>query len=185
MQGSTRMDAGQYLEDVLAVYSNTFDIVRPFVFHGMEFPAFGEFHQKDEKYVLKKDVTLWSAHSNEYVLFSRCERLTEEFFIQCCRMLEDQMEPELVRKKARYPEENHMFSYLTLVFVSDRTPEPEVLRRIKNYHYHRNYLFTFRGRCEAHVVLVDLEKREATTNRASRGMRKFYLGLLKKEEAAV
>ena len=57
--------------------SGTFDIFKPYVIHGKEYPAYGYFFSHTEKYVLVREANMWSADSYEHILFIRAQELEQ------------------------------------------------------------------------------------------------------------
>ena len=92
--------------------------------------------------------------------------------------MEEHMEPELVCKGRKYPEKDHMYSYLTVAFICDRTPDAEVINDIKKFKYEKNYLFTIRGHVEGHMVMIDLSTGKVTACKAAKHLSSFYENIL-------
>ncbi len=166
--------AAQYLKGLLDKYRKTFDVAEPFILNGKKYPAYGYFSSLSEKYVLRKDATLWSAAAYEHVLFLKEKKCTEELLREMQSVIEGEMEEKMVRQGRKYPGENHMYSYLTVIILSEETPSEGCIAAAERYTFAKNYLFTLRGRAEGHLVLVDLTGRKVYTNKAARSTRKFF-----------
>lgn len=174
------MEAKQFLEQVLETYAATFDIRKPAEFGGVVYPAYGSYRASEEKYVLSRKANLWTTNSFEHVLFETSDRICAGDVERFHRVLEDCIEPELVRKGARYPEKDHMVSYLTGVFISSGKPDADAVRAVQRFRFDKGYLFSFRGHSEGHVVLVDLASKTVATNPAARHLKKFFENALRK-----
>jgi hypothetical protein len=88
--------------------------------------------------------------------------------------MEDHMEPELVRKGRKYPEKDHMISYLTIVVISKNTPDKETIKNIKKFRFDKGYLFNFRGHSEGGFLCACLDSKEIYTNYSGRRLRKMF-----------
>lgn len=58
------------------------------------------------------------------------------------------MEPQLVRSSAKYPPPNHMYTFLTAIFISESRVSPEVKKEVQRFRYFKNYLASIRGYSE-------------------------------------
>lgn len=168
------METGRYLDRVLAKYAGSFDITRNYEIKGKIYSAYGYFFSLGEKYVLTRKAKLWGIRAYEYVLFQETDVLDDELLTQVTDALTGYIEPVLVRKNGKYPEKDHMYSYLSAVLICGRSPSEEMIRRIRGTRFDKGYLFSFRGHSELHLVVVDLEKETVYTNHAARKMRRVY-----------
>ena len=163
-----------YLDRMLGIMSGSFDITRPVRIEGREYPARGFFFSLSEKFLVAQKVNLWSARMYEHVLFMRAEQCTEETLKEAKSLIEGYMEENYVRKGEKYPEKDHMVSYITVCILSDKTPREIVLDAVRKYRYEKNYLFTVRGRSEGRLICVDLGREEITSNRSARQVLNIY-----------
>ncbi len=168
------METGLYLDRVLAKYAASFDIEKDYALDGTTWSAYAYFFSLGEKYVLTRKAKLWAIRAYEYVLFQETERCTVELLDQLYSALTVRIEADRVRKGGRYPEKDHMYSYLSAVVISARTPDEEVLRHIRGLRFDKGYLFSIRGHSEFHLVVVDMETETVYTNPAASRMKKVY-----------
>jgi len=168
------MEMAEYFERTLDKYAGAFDIYRNYSINQRQYPAYGYFFSLGEKYVLSRKANLWSIRSYEHVLFLQEETVTGKLLDELDSVLTEHMEPQMVRKGEKYPEKDHMYSYLTFVILCRKSPAQEVIRRIGHYRYERSYLMNFRGHSEGHLICVDLEQEKVYTNRAASGMKKMF-----------
>ena len=159
------MESEQYLDRMLKKYAPTFDIFRPYQLGGREYAAYLRFSSRSEKYVLVKQANLWTADSFEHVLVLSTDACTADTIADVRDAIEQHMEPMMVRNGEKYPPENHMYTYLTAIVLCKEQPAADVLRLIRDYRFVRNYLFTVRGRAEAHLVVVDAVNEQVWANR--------------------
>ncbi len=168
------MNDTAYLDRLLDILSNSFDIYRPVAANGKEYPAYGYFFSLSEKFLVTQKVNLWSARMYEHVIFMHAEQCTEETVREARELIEGYMEETYVRRGERYPEKDHMLSYITVCILSDVTPDDKVLDTVRNYRFEKNYLFTVRGRSEGRLICVDLTREEITSNRSARQVLNIY-----------
>ena len=163
-----------FLENLLKEYQKSFDIVRCYEIGGIKANAYGYYSTISEKYVLSPNANLWSVHGYEHILFLPCDTFSAKELPDLKSLMEGHMAPELVCKGAKYPEKDHMYSYLTLALLCEQTPDAETITAVEHYRYEKNYLFTIRGYTEGHLVLMDLSKGKAYTNKAGRHLKEYY-----------
>ncbi len=168
------METEQYLDRILAKYAGSFDISKNCELNGETYSAYGYFFSLGEKYVLTRKAKLWGIRSYEYVIFQETEELSDALLDRMTETLTGYIEPVMVRKGGKYPEKDHMYSYLSAVVICRKSPSAEMIRRIERTGFDRGYLFSFRGHSELHLIVADLEKEKIYTNRAGGKMRKMY-----------
>lgn len=163
-----------YLDRLLLRYAGTFNIYMPYQIHGKEYPAYGYFFSSVEKYVLIREANMWTSNSHEHVLFMTVEEVTGDTIAEVRRLLEDYFEPELVRKGNKYPDKDHMYSYLTVVILSEKAPGPDIKKRIRRFRYEKGYLFNFRGFSQGRVICASMEDEKVVSNYQARKLKKLY-----------
>ena len=161
------MEMAQYLDRLLLRYSGTFDIYKPYFIDGKEYPAYGYFFSHLEKYLLVREANLWASDSYEHILFITADKITEEHVKEAQDVIQNYMEPKLVRKGARVPEKDHMYSFLTVILLSQYPPDRNTLKSVKRYSFDKGYRFNLRGFSTGHMALVSMEDRKITCNRAA------------------
>ena len=129
-----------------------------------------------------KKAKLWEANSQEHLFIRSWKKeggpLTVEKLQELIRPLEEIAEPQYVRGGEKYPPKNHMYSFLTLVIVTDGEIEDETIRFAKKYKFGKTYLFNFRGYLETRLVLVSTRDNLVTTNQQGKELKKAYLKLM-------
>lgn len=163
-----------YLDRLLLRYAGTFNIYMPYQIHGKEYPAYGYFFSSVEKYVLIREANMWTSNSHEHVLFMTVEEVTGDTIAEVHRLLQDYFEPELVRKGNQYPDKDHMYSYLTVVILSEKAPGPDIRKRIRRFRYEKGYLFNFRGFSQGRVICASMEDEKVVANYQARKLKKLY-----------
>ncbi|MDD2971980.1 MAG: hypothetical protein PHE02_07615 [Lachnospiraceae bacterium] len=165
------MDRTDYLDRLLAKYSGTFDIYKPYVVHGREYPAYGYFFSCVEKYVLVREANLWSSKSYEHVMFLSEEKCTLETLEEVKQLWEGYMEPELVCHGTKEPEENHMYSYLSVIVIAEHKLEREIAKQIRKLNFEKGYRFNMRGYSQGHIAVVSMEDEKVYANFVGRKLK--------------
>lgn len=161
----------KYLKELLRRYSANFDITEDYALEGKVYPAYAQFFSLGEKYVLKKEAIIWSIRAYEHVLFIKTDSIDEKLLSELKMTMEQVMEPVLVRKGNKYPEKDHMCSYLTFVIISKTTPTPQVQKLIKSFSFDKGYLLNFRGHTEGRLGCVFLDSHGCVTNKAAKELK--------------
>lgn len=168
------MDSREYLEKLLTRYAGTFDIQQPYEIGNKEYAAYGYFYSHTEKYVLVREANLWSSNCFEHILFYEVDKLNDEHLAEADRLIRDYMEPQLVRKGEKWPEKGHMYSYMTIVFLSSQSPEKKVVKKLKKYSFDKGYQFHMRGFSQARLIAVSLPEETVYTNYAASKSKLLY-----------
>ena len=167
-------EISNYMEKLLEQYSNSFDITRNYTIGNTTAYAYGFYSSFSEKYVLTPKANLWSIKGFEHILFICRDVITEDDIANAKRLMENEMSDQLVCKGNKYPEKDHMYSYVTVAFICNNTPEDEVIKAVTSYKYEKNYLFTIRGHVEGHMIIMDLSSGRAYTNKAAKHLVEYY-----------
>ena len=168
------MTSESYLEELLLRYRANFDITKNFEMGSEVFPAYAFFSSFGERYVLKKEARLWAIKAYEHVFFRNVKEVSTDTLNKIKAFIEETAEPDLVRKNQKYPEKDHMCSYLTFVIISDKAPDEETQKAIKRFNYDKGYLFNFRGHSEARLIVASLDNNSICTNRNGKELRKMF-----------
>lgn len=169
------METAEYLDKLLLRYSGSFNIYQPYTINGREYPAYGYFFSYVEKYVLVREVNMWSTRSYEHILFMEADECTKETLLEAESIIKDYMEPVLVRKNQKVPEPNHMYSYLNVVIVCCKKVNAEIAKEIKRFRFEKGYRFNTRGYSQGSVMCVSLEDRDYISNYYGRKKKKLFL----------
>lgn len=173
------MKTADYLDQLLRKYSGTFDIYQPYVIHGKEYPAYGYFFSHVEKYILVREANMWSSDSYEHILFIEAEEVNQALIDEAYGVVQDYMEPVLVRKGEDMPAPGHMYSYLTVSIIAQKPLSKEMKKAIKRFKFEKGYRFNMRGFSQAHIVCATLEDEKIYTNYVGRKSAKMYINNFK------
>ena len=169
----------KYLDRLLARYSGTFNIYMPYVIGGITFPAYGYFFSHVEKFVLTRNTNMWSSDSYEHILFLPKDRVSVEDVAQMKRILLDYVEPQLVRGGEELPSPNHMYSYMSMILISEKTPDKDTVKAVKKLSFDKGYQMNMRGFSQIQICLVSIEEEKIYHNFAASKKKKILKGIFK------
>ena len=119
-----RMTKETLLESLSNAYQSYFNLTRDMTLDGLPVAVGAEYHARDERYVLTREVQLWAAESNEYAYFVLLEELNQEtlkaYFDAVVKHALERIDPTT----------EHMKSDITLVLLTDRI-HPEAERQLQ------------------------------------------------------
>lgn len=151
----TREDAVQRLCEI---YQRSFDVQ---LCGEDELPlaAQMDFYAYSSKYVLSKKAKLWEANSFEYVYLFSVPHLTKEIYDACEKLAYDK---GMARIK---PDPNHMYTYITALFVCDCCDE-EARKALKRCKLYKSFRMSYWGWMDFHTALAVLSEESVSTNRS-------------------
>lgn len=190
------MTSGDYLEKILDRMTSTHNITRNFTANGKTFAAHALYEASSEKYVLSRKANLWKVSESEHVLFMTLPENAdpgtdpganpgadsdadpgaspEALFEESGRVISDYMEPVLSRGNEKYPPKDHMRTFLTAVLVLERSPGPELIRKVRRFRFDKSYLFSLRGFSQGRIIVVDLPSKKVYTSPAAKDVAAFF-----------
>ncbi len=169
----------QYLDRLLARYSGTFDIYVPYTVADVEFPAYGYFFSHVEKFVLTRNTNMWSSDSYEHIFFLDKEQFAPDDVAKMKQLMLDYVEPQLVRKGQELPDANHMYSYMSVILISDKAPDKATVKAVKRLSFDKGYQMNMRGYSQIQICLVSMEDEKVYHNFASSKKKKILKGIFK------
>lgn len=164
----------EYLDRLLLRYAGTFDIYMPYQINGKEYPAYGHFFSSVEKYVLIREANMWTSNSHEHILFLTVDEVTRDTLNEATTIITDYMEQKLVRADKKYPDKNHMYSYLTVAVISQKPVSRKLQKKISHFRYEKGYLFNFRGFSQGRLVCASMEDEQVCHNYQGRKLKRLY-----------
>lgn len=185
------MTSDKLLQRIKTLYSSTFDleenylVCKPIQAVGADtqrcFALYGHFNVDNSRYVLSKRAKLWEANCQEHLFVDipgDGERVCSKRLQHLDELLKEVVEPFYVRNGKKYPPENHMYSYITVVIVTEDVPEPEIIKKVRSYRFGKTYKFNIRGYMETRLVLVSTADNTVITNQAGKQLLKAYRNLI-------
>ena len=190
------MTSGDYLDKILDRMTSTHNITRNFTADGWTFAAYALYEASSEKYVLSRKANLWKVSESEHVLFMTLPENAdpgtdpgansdadsganpgaspEALFEETGRLISDYMEPVLSRGNEKYPPKDHMRTFLTAVLVLERSPDQELIRKVRRFRFDKSYLFSLRGFSQGRIIVVDLPSKRVYTSPAAKDVAAFF-----------
>lgn len=168
------MNGFEFMEKLLASYQSAFDITRPYDVNGDRYDAYAAFNVSSARYVLVKKAELWRANCFEHTFFLCKDMLNVEDVRKFHEHIVAYIEPELVRGGKACPDEGHMYTYMTGIFICGSGISDEAKKEIRAFKFFQNYRFGIRGYSEARLLVFDLKNQEILGNRAAKDLIKGY-----------
>lgn len=168
------MTGQEYLDKLLVSYQSAYNIVRPYEIGGHIYDAYGAFNVTSAKYVLVKKAELWRANCFEHTFFSCKDMLGVEDLGKFREEIVTYIEPELVRKGRACTEKDHMYTYITGIFFSEKKVSDPLKKEIRRFQYFKNYRMGIRGYAQARILVFDMRERRVFGNRAAKELVKGY-----------
>ncbi|MGN1193798.1 MAG: hypothetical protein ACI4S0_14095 [Dorea sp.] len=168
------MTGKELFEKLLVSYRSSFDIERDYDINGDVYDAHASFNVTSAKYVLIKKAELWRADCFEHVFFRVTDELKLEDIERFRKEVVTYIEPQLVRGGKKWPEKDHMYTYMTAIYICNDGVSEEVKKAVKKFGYIKNYLMTIRGYSEVRMLVFDLKNHKIFGNRAAKDLVKGY-----------
>lgn len=168
------MTGTKLLEQLLDSYQSSYDIAKPFDVNGDVYDAYASFNVTSAKYVLIKKAELWRANCFEHTFFRCIEQLTSNDLAAFYSQITELIEPEFVRCGRKNPEKDHMYTFITGIFICENSIPDDVIKEIRKFKYFKNYLLGIRGYSEARLLVFDLKNRRISGNAAAKDLIKGY-----------
>lgn len=172
------MEPSVFLSRVLDAFSGSYDIARDAQVLSRRVDALAQLRAMNSKYVLNRKHVLWEANAFEHALFLCVDSLTAQTVEDWFSFLTREAEPELVHPGQPLPDEGHMYTYLTLIFLCNEVQE-DALRAVRRARFTKNYRFSLRGWATGRLLAVDLSSGVLAANAAGKELRPLFARLLK------
>lgn len=173
------MTEQELLERLLESYSSSYDIERSYSINGDICEAYARFHVTSAKYVLVKKAELWRAHCHEHTFFY-CppDELDKKDIEKFREQIVSYIEPHLVREGKTCPEKDHMYTYITGIYICSDGVTEEGKKAVRKFRFLKNYRFAIRGYSEVRILVFDLKNNKVFGNHAAKPLVKGYKKVL-------
>ena len=84
------------------------------------------------------------------------------------------IEPQMVREGRPSPPVNHIYTYITGVFISEQRIPERVRRMIHKFRFYRGYGYYKNGYCQARIAAFDMETNSLIINPAAKELVQEY-----------
>lgn len=172
------MEPKALLSRALDALAGTYDITPDAQVLSRSVDALAQLRALNSKYVLTKKHVLWQANAFEHALFLCTDSLCAETVRDWFTFLTREAEPQLVHPGKPCPDEGHMYTDLTLIFLCKDVQE-DASRFIRRAKFTKNYRFSFRGWATARLLAVDCSRGAVVTNAAARELKPLFMRLIR------
>lgn len=168
------MTGQEFLEKLIESYRSAFDIERSIDINGDIYDAYASFNVSSAKYVLIKKAELWRADCYEHTFFAHRNVLEKEDLNRFHRHIIEYIEPQLVREGEKCTPKDHMYTYITGIFIAENGISEEVKKAVRKFKFFKNYKLGIRGYSEARILIFDMKNKKVLGNPAARDLVKGY-----------
>jgi hypothetical protein len=168
------MEIREYFDKLLAVYKSSFDLTIPYNIGSNEYLGYGQLYSNSTRYVLVKEAKLWSANAYEHIIFMESCGDLKDKISEAKFLISTYMEESFVRKGEKYPVPDHMYSFLTVIVLTNDTIDSNIREEVMRYKFTKNYMFTIRGYSEGRLVLVNVKDEEIVLSKSAQKLEGFY-----------
>lgn len=168
------MDRTELIEKLIRSHEGVCDIERPFQIGEDTYDGYAFFDVTGAKYVLVKQAELWRQNTKEHIFFLSKEQVTAEDVHSFYHHVVEMIEPKMVLNGQKTMPKDHMLTYITAMFVSDKAIDPETEKAVRKMKFFKNYSFGIRGYSEARLVVFDIAGRRLIGNKAAKSVIKTY-----------
>ncbi len=141
--------------------SHLFNFKDSFTVGDYTFDLYGLFYQENMKYFGSKKLKVYEFNNNEHLFLKDIgqEPIDLDEVKNCFMYLYNHFIE---------PDENHMVSVITLIYVVDKIDE-HMVRKIKKFSFYKSYKFGFYGYVTGKLIVVDKSTSTAYESKAAKG----------------
>ncbi len=78
------------------------------------------------------------------------------------------IEPQMIRGGRSSPPRDHIYTYVTGIFISEQKIQDSIRRAVRRFRYYRGYGYYKNGYCQARIAAFDMETGSLTINPAAK-----------------
>ena len=160
-------ERGKFLDILAESYKAYYDLIPPE--DGLELPlAFeADFHSRDERYWLTKNISVWGNETNEFAYIFSAQSFDRMLVDRC---IDYALKNGLPRVK---PHKEHQCTNIKVIFVADSF-DKELVRYIQKRKFQKSYKFSLHGFTMLKTAAVDLSLGRAFANRDGYELEKYF-----------
>ncbi len=162
------MEFSQYLDQLEKKLTSSFDLERDYILDDYSFDLFARYLLRNEKYILLKQAKIYAIENNEYSFVKYFDSIDlsqlEEFTTSLIKSIDFLVQPS----------EEHMSSIITGVIVLQDNPNPELVKAVKKFKYHKGFAFGLKGWVDIRLLLVTMNQDYIVTNKKGKEVSKVY-----------
>lgn len=166
------IERGEFLEKLQQSFSAYYNIYPVEAELDVPLVFTADFLQRDEKYWLSKNITMWANETNEF-----CYVFSAEFFDRATvsRCIDYALNDGLPRVK---PGKDHQYTNVKTLFIASAF-DSDALAELKNRRFSKSYHHSLWGYTNLLTGGVNLSTESVTANSAGRDLKKYFRKLFK------
>jgi hypothetical protein len=168
------MEIKAYFEKLAKLYHSDFDMITPVQINGKTYLGYGYFYANSSRYVLVKRAKLWNAEAFEHIIFLEGKGNLSVEVEEAKNLIENHMEERYVRDGQAYPPKDHMYSFLTVIILTDEQLDAAIKNKVNGYKFTKNYLFTIRGYAEGRIIVINVKDEEILLSKAAKKLEELF-----------
>lgn len=148
------------LEKLLACYGPFYNITN-YEEDKLPLVSMCEYYEENEKYVLSRKANLWTTRAEEFIFLFKADNLTAEIVKEWI----DYSVEEGMKRANIGP--NHMYTYITPIFICD-TYDAEAVKAIKKCRIYKSFHFSLHGWMDVHTAFFATQDAKIVSNGSGR-----------------
>ncbi|QNM05924.1 hypothetical protein [Qiania dongpingensis] len=173
------MKDDEFTRRLRSYYEANYNLAEDHTIGNMSYDLYAAFSMSNSRYVLVRRAELWRSECKEHVFFIRREHISPELISAFREQLVSHIEPDLVREGNACPPKDHMYTYVTVIFIEECGFSEEAKKALRHLKFHKNYRLAIRGFCQLRTVGFDLSAKKVYGNPAARDLVKEYKKIFK------
>lgn len=163
------MEFNEFLETLKKKLFSNYDLYDDFELKGQSFNLFARYFMRSERYVASKRFVIYGMETNDYLLVKRQDSFTAEDLDFYMDWVKKNVE-SIVK-----PHEEHMVSTLTLTFILDQMPSPELIKKIERSSFYKSFSWGFKGWVDLRLAIYSLDEKKFVSNKKGREVRELFI----------
>lgn len=157
------LDAAGLHQRLLEYYSRNHELFCPYHLDGTIYDTYAHYSQFD---------------CTEHAFIRSTLTLSKTDLLRFREQLTTYIEPWLIRRGKSSPGLNHIYTYVTGIFISERKLSNDVCRAIRHFRYYKGYGYYRSGYCQARIAAFDLERGSVVCSPAAKDLMEEYREIL-------
>ena len=162
------MDFNQYKNQIIDSLKYNFDISEGCNYGGVLFDTVAKSHIRNEKYVASKKAVIYAFENDEQCLIKELNNTNKNQIDHIIEVTKDNIIDNIQLS------EDHMSTTITLILVSEKSIDEQIVKHIKRFKYQKSFMFGLKGWITFRAVLIDLENERVICSKEAKKVGKFY-----------
>lgn len=134
----------------------------------LPFALIAELNAADEGYFMVPSIKTYSVQHNEYLYIQLFEKaVSKEEVDSYIYLLKERMQTLKTTTE-------HMSSLFALVFICEAGIEPNLVKQLEKFRYHKDYCFSLKGWSDLALYIVDIPAQRLTYNKAGQKSAEYF-----------